>query len=126
MSGNGKTHSVEQPCAQLSRECVRVNITIETDEDDLIGGFRLKDGETVWPDGPVVEAFTQVELFFLLDEIDSHLIRLCVSSPVLEGKGVYLKKTNQYVRPADGFNVVLTANTKVRVLSLVCLFKHQC
>ena len=56
LSGNGKTHSVEQSCAQLSRECVRVNITIETDEDDLIGGFRLKDGETVWSDGPVVEA----------------------------------------------------------------------
>ena len=34
---------------------IRVNITIETDEDDLLGG-RLRDGQTVWQNGPVIEA----------------------------------------------------------------------
>ena len=111
LSGNGKTHSVEQSCAQLSRECVRVNITIETDEDDLIGGFRLKDGETVWSDGPVVEALKRGAVL-LLDEIDLASNKIMCLQSVLEGKGVYLKKTNQYVRPEPGFNVVATANTK--------------
>ena len=111
LSGNGKTHSVEQSCAQLSRECVRVNITIETDEDDLIGGFRLKDGETVWSDGPVVEALKRGAIL-LLDEIDLASNKIMCLQSVLEGKGVYLKKTNQYVRPEPGFNVVATANTK--------------
>ena len=111
LSGNGKTHSVEQACATLQRECVRVNITIETDEDDLIGGFRLVDGNTVWHDGPVVEALKRGAVL-LLDEIDLASNKIMCLQSLLEGNGVYLKKINEYVKPAPGFNVVATANTK--------------
>ena len=111
LSGNGKTHSVEQACAQLKRELVRVNITIETDEDDLLGGFRLQDGDTVWHDGPVVEAL-QRGAVLLLDEVDLASNKILCLQSLLEGKGVYLKKVNRYVKPADGFNVIATANTK--------------
>ena len=111
LSGNGKTHSVEQACAQLKRELVRVNITIETDEDDLIGGFRLVNGDTVWHDGPVVEALKRGAVL-LLDEVDLASNKIMCLQSLLEGKGVYLKKTNQYVKPAPGFTVVATANTK--------------
>jgi len=113
LSGNGKTHSVEQACSQLNREMVRVNISIETDEDDLIGGFRLLNGETVWSDGPVVEALKR-GCVLLLDEIDLASNKIMCLQSVLEGKGVYLKKTNEYVKPAPGFNIVATANTKGR------------
>ena len=111
LSGNGKTFSVEQACAQLGRELIRVNITIETDEDDLIGGFRLINGETVWHNGPVIEAL-QRGAVLLLDEIDlaSNII-LCLQS-ILEGKGVFLKKIGRWVEPGSGFNVIATANTK--------------
>ena len=111
LSGNGKTHSVEQACAQLKREMVRVNITIETDEDDLIGGFRLVNGDTVWHDGPVVEALKRGAVL-LLDEVDLASNKIMCLQSLLEGKGVYLKKTNEYVKPASGFTVVATANTK--------------
>ena len=111
LSGNGKTFSVEQACAQLGRELIRVNITIETDEDDLIGGFRLVDGATVWHNGPVVEAL-QRGAILLLDEIDLASNKILCLQSILEGKGVFLKKIGKYVRPADGFNVIATANTK--------------
>ena len=111
LSGNGKTFSVEQACAQLGRELIRVNITIETDEDDLIGGFRLVNGETVWHNGPVVEAL-QRGAVLLLDEIDLASNKILCLQSILEGKGVFLKKIGKYVRPANGFNVVATANTK--------------
>jgi MoxR-like ATPase len=113
LSGNGKTHSVEQACAQLKRDLVRVNVTIETDEDDLIGGFRLVNGETVWHDGPVVESLKRGAVL-LLDEIDLASNKIMCLQSLLEGKGVYLKKTNTYVKPAPGFNVIATANTKGR------------
>jgi MoxR-like ATPase len=111
LSGNGKTASVEQACAQLKRELIRVNITIETDEDDLIGGFRLVNGETVWHNGPVVEALERGAVL-LLDEIDLASNKILCLQSVLEGKGVFLKKIGKYVKPAAGFNVVATANTK--------------
>jgi hypothetical protein len=111
LSGNGKTFSVEQACAQLNREMIRVNITIETDEDDLIGGFRLVDGETVWHNGPVVDALERGAVL-LLDEIDLASNKILCLQSVLEGKGVFLKKIGRYVRPAVGFNVFATANTK--------------
>ena len=111
LSGNGKTFSVEQACAQLKRELIRVNITIETDEDDLIGGFRLVDGATVWHNGPVVEAL-QRGAILLLDEIDLASNKILCLQSILEGKGVFLKKIGKYVRPAAGFNVFATANTK--------------
>ena len=111
LSGNGKTLSVEQVCANLGRELIRVNITIETDEDDLIGGFRLVDGSTVWHNGPVVEAL-QRGAILLLDEIDLASNKILCLQSILEGKGVFLKKTGKYVKPALGFNVVATANTK--------------
>lgn len=111
LSGNGKTMMVEQVCAQEKRECVRVNITIETDEDDLIGGFRLVNGETVWQDGPVITAMTRGAVL-LLDEVDLGSNKMMCLQPVLEGKSVYLKKTNRVVHPAKGFNVIATANTK--------------
>ncbi len=111
LSGNGKTFSVEQACAQLKRELIRVNITIETDEDDLIGGFRLVDGATVWHNGPVVEALERGAIL-LLDEIDLASNKILCLQSVLEGKGVFLKKIGRYVKPSAGFNVFATANTK--------------
>ena len=111
LSGNGKTLSVEQACAQLGRELVRVNITIETDEDDLIGGFRLVDGATVWHDGPVIQALNRGAVL-LLDEIDLASNKILCLQSILEGKGVFLKKIGRYVKPAAGFTVVATANTK--------------
>ena len=111
LSGNGKTFSVEQACAQLKRELIRVNITIETDEDDLIGGFRLVNGETVWHNGPVVEALERGAVL-LLDEIDLASNKILCLQSILEGKGVFLKKIGRYVKPSAGFNVVATANTK--------------
>ena len=111
LSGNGKTFGVEQACAQLNREMIRVNITIETDEDDLIGGFRLVDGNTVWHNGPVVDALEKGAVL-LLDEIDLASNKILCLQSVLEGKGVFLKKVGRYVKPAPGFTVVATANTK--------------
>ena len=111
LSGNGKTFSVEQACAQLKRELIRVNITIETDEDDLIGGFRLVDGATVWHNGPVIEALERGAIL-LLDEIDLASNKILCLQSVLEGTGVFLKKIGKFVKPAAGFNVIATANTK--------------
>ena len=111
LSGNGKTFGVEQACAQLKRELIRVNITIETDEDDLIGGFRLVDGSTVWHNGPVIEALERGAVL-LLDEIDLASNKILCLQSILEGNGVFLKKIGRWVAPAAGFNVVATANTK--------------
>jgi|TARA_Y100000004_G_scaffold30615_2_gene31891 midasin (ATPase involved in ribosome maturation) len=111
LSGNGKTLNVLQSCAELNRECIRVNVTIETDEDDLLGGFRLVNGETAWHDGPVVDAMKRGAVL-LLDEIDLASNKIMCLQPILEGKGVFLKKINEYVEPAKGFNIVATANTK--------------
>tara|TARA_B100000427_G_scaffold249385_1_gene212531 strand:+ start:1545 stop:2639 length:1095 start_codon:yes stop_codon:yes gene_type:complete len=111
LSGNGKTLSVEQACAQLGRELIRVNITIETDEDDLIGGFRLVDGATVWHNGPVIEALERGAIL-LLDEIDLASNKILCLQPILEGNGIFLKKIGRFVNPRAGFNVVATANTK--------------
>ena len=111
LSGNGKTFGVEQVCAQLNRELVRVNITIETDEDDLIGGFRLVNGATVWHNGPVIEALERGAIL-LLDEIDLASNKILCLQSILEGNGVFLKKIGKFVRPTAGFNVIATANTK--------------
>ena len=111
LSGNGKTFSVEQACATLKRELIRVNITIETDEDDLIGGFRLLNGQTVWHNGPIIEALERGAIL-LLDEIDLASNKILCLQSILEGKGVFLKKIGRYVKPAPGFNVIATANTK--------------
>ena len=111
LSGNGKTFGVEQACAQAKRDLIRVNITVETDEDDLIGGFRLVDGSTVWHNGPVIEAL-QRGAVLLLDEIDLASNKILCLQSILEGKGVYLKKIGKQVTPAEGFTVVATANTK--------------
>jgi hypothetical protein len=111
LSGNGKTLMVEQVCAKLKRECYRVNITRQTDEDDLLGGFRLINGNTVWQDGPVVAAMKNGGIL-LLDEVDLASNNIMCLQPVLEGKGVFLKKIGQWVKPADGFTVFATANTK--------------
>ena len=111
LSGNGKTLMVEQACAKSNREMFRVNITVETDEDDLLGGFRLVNGETVWFDGPVIEAMRKGAVL-LLDEVDLASTKIMCLQPVLEGKGVFLKKINEYVDCQPGFNIVATANTK--------------
>jgi len=111
LSGNGKTFSVEQACAQLKRELIRVNITIETDEDDLIGGFRLVNGETAWHNGPVIEALERGAVL-LLDEVDLASNKILCLQSILEGKGVFLKKIGRFIKPAPGFNVIATANTK--------------
>ena len=111
LSGNGKTLMVKEVCAKLKREYVRANITVETDEDDLIGGFRLVNGETVWHDGPVVTAMKRGAVL-LLDEIDLASNKIMALQPVLEGSSIYLKKIGKWVHPAPGFTVIATANTK--------------
>jgi predicted protein tyrosine phosphatase len=111
LSGNGKTMMVEQVCAKQKRELIKVSVTIETDEDDLLGGFRLEDGETVFFKGPVVEAMERGAVL-LLDEVDLASNKIMCLQPVLEGNGVLLKKINEFVKPAPGFTIVATANTK--------------
>ena len=111
LSGNGKTLMVEQLHAELGKELIRVNITIETDEDDLLGGFRLVNGETKFVPGPVIEAMER-GCTLLLDECDLGSNKLLALQPVLEGKGVFLKKINKWIVPKKGFNVFATANTK--------------
>ena len=111
LSGNGKTLAVTQACAVAKREMIRVNITIETDEDDLLGGYRLRDGQTVWQNGPVLEAMERGAIL-LLDEIDLASNKIMCLQPILEGSGIYVKKINRYVKPKFGFNVIATANTK--------------
>jgi MoxR-like ATPase len=111
LSGNGKTTMVEQACAKAGRELVRTNITAETDEDDLLGGFRLQNGSTVFVYGPVIEAMKRGAVL-LLDEVDLASDRIMCLQPVLEGKGIFLKKISEFVVPAPGFMVVATANTK--------------
>ena len=111
LSGNGKTCMIHEVCAKLKRDLVRINITVETDEDDLLGGFRLVDGETVWQDGPIINAMRRGSVA-LIDEIDLASHKIMCLQPVLEGKPIYLKKINEVVYPAEGFNVVATANTK--------------
>ena len=111
LSGNGKTCMIHEVCAKLKRDLVRINITVETDEDDLLGGFRLVDGETVWQDGPIINAMRRGSIA-LIDEIDLASHKIMCLQPVLEGKPIYLKKINEVVYPAEGFNVVATANTK--------------
>lgn len=111
LSGNGKTTTIEQVCADLKREFFRCNITAETDESDLLGGFRLADGNTVFEYGPVINAMLRGGVL-LLDEIDLASSKIMALQPVLEGKPVFLKKINQWIRPAPGFTVFATANTK--------------
>ena len=111
LSGNGKTLLVKEVCAKLKREFVRANITIETDEDDLVGGLRLLNGETVWHDGPVVTAMKRGAIL-LLDEIDLASNKIMCLQPVLEGSSIYIKKIGKWVHPKKGFNVIATANTK--------------
>ena len=111
LSGNGKTTMIEQVCAKLGRECVRVNITNQTDADDLMGGFRLVAGDTVWQDGPVVSAMKRGAIL-LLDEMDTASHKIMCLMRVLEGKGAFLPKINAQIEPAPGFNVFATMNTK--------------
>jgi len=111
LSGNGKTFMVEQACAQTKREFLRVNISPETDEDDLVGGFRLIDGETKWFDGPVIQAMKRGSVL-VLDEIDRGSNKLMCLQGILEGKGILIKKTGEFVDPVEGFNIIATANTK--------------
>lgn len=111
LSGNGKTVMIHQACAENKKELIRVNITIETDEEDLIGGFRLINGETVWQDGPVIIAMKRGAKL-LLDEVDLGSNKLLCLQPVLEGKGIFVKKINQFISPQVGFNIFATANTK--------------
>ena len=112
LSGNGKTFGVEQACAATKREVIRVNFTVETDEDDLIGGFRLVDGETKFFHGPAIKAM-QRGAVLLLDEIDlANPAKVMCLQSILEGKGYFIKKTGEFVSPAAGFTVVATANTK--------------
>ena len=112
-SGNGKTMMVEQSAAKAKVPFLRVQITPETDEDDLIGGFRLINGETVFCKGPVIKAMEEGALL-LIDEIDRGTNKIMCLQGVLEGKPVLIKKTGETVTPAEGFNVIATANTKGR------------
>jgi len=111
LSGNGKTYMIDQACAAAARELIRVNITKETDENDLIGSYELIDGNTVWRDGPVLIAMKRGAIL-LLDETDYGSERLLCLQPVLEGKGYFNKKKGEYIEPAFGFNIMATANTK--------------
>ena len=111
LSGNGKTMMVEQVCAKLKRECYRVNVTIETDEDDLIGSNTLVDGNIVFREGPVLKAMRKGAVL-LIDEIDLASNKIMCLQSILEGSGYLNKKTGEYVTPEKGFTIVATANTK--------------
>lgn len=111
LSGNGKTMMVEQVCAKLKRECYRVNVTIETDEDDLMGGHTLQNGNIIFREGPVIKAMRKGAVL-LLDEVDLGSNKLMCLQSVLEGKGYLIKKTGEWVTPTPGFTIVATANTK--------------
>jgi MoxR-like ATPase len=111
LSGNGKTFMVEQACSKLNREFIRVQINPETDEDDLLGGFRLINGETVFSKGPVLKAMENGAIL-LLDEIDRATNKIMCLQGILEGKPVLVKKTGETITPKAGFNVIATANTK--------------
>jgi hypothetical protein len=113
LSGNGKTVMVEQVCAKLKREYIRVQISKNTDEDDLIGGFRLQNGETVFHKGPVIQAYERGAVL-LIDEIDRGTNSLLCLQGIMEGKPIIIKKTGELIAPAPGFTVVATANTKGR------------
>jgi len=113
LSGNGKTTMVEQVCADLGRECIRVNISIETDEDDLIGGNTLVDGNIVYREGPVLMAMKRGAIL-LIDECDRGSNKLMCLQAIMEGKPYLNKKTGEVVQPAAGFNIIATANTKGR------------
>src|SRR6056300_5557 len=113
LSGNGKTTMVEQICANLKREAIRVNISIETDEDDLIGGNTLVDGNVVYREGPVLTAMKRGAVL-ILDEVDRGSNKLMCLQAILEGKAYFNKKTGETVAPANGFTIVATANTKGR------------
>lgn len=114
LNGNGKTESVIQACAETKRKAIRVNFTIETDEDDLLGGYRLENGDTVWKDGPVIQAM-KLGAVLILDEIDrAHVGKVIALQSILEGNGHFIKKTGEYVSPQDGFTIIATANTKGR------------
>jgi len=113
LSGNGKTLMVEQVCAELSRECIRVNVSIETDESDLIGGPTLVNGNVVNRDGPVIIAMKRGAVL-LIDEVDRGSNKLMCLQGILEGKPYYNKKSGEVVHPAKGFNIIATANTKGR------------
>ena len=113
LSGNGKTLMVEQVCAELNRECIRVNISIETDEADLLGGYQLINGNTVYKDGPVLIAMKRGAIC-LIDEVDRGSNKLMCLQGILEGKPYYNKKTGEMIYPVNGFNVIATANTKGR------------
>ena len=111
LSGNGKTSMIHEVCAKLKRDLIRINITVETDEDDLLGGFRLRNGETVWEDGPLIVAM-KTGAVALIDEVDLASHKIMCLQPVMEGQPIYLKKINEIVYPQKGFNIVATANTK--------------
>jgi MoxR-like ATPase len=113
LSGNGKTLMVEQVCAELKRECIRVNISVETDETDLIGGPTLVNGNVVYRDGPVITAMKRGAIL-LIDEVDRGSNKLMCLQAILEGKPYFNKKSGEVVHPAEGFNVIATANTKGR------------
>lgn len=112
-SGNGKTLMVEQACAELNRECIRVNISIETDESDLIGSNTLVDGNIVYRDGPVITAMKRGSIL-LIDEVDRGSNKLLCLQGILEGKAYFNKKSGEYIHPKPGFNIIATANTKGR------------
>jgi MoxR-like ATPase len=113
LSGNGKTTMVEQVAAKLKRDCIRVNISVETDEEDLIGGNTLQDGNVIYREGPVLTAMRRGAIL-LIDEIDRGSNKLMCLQSVLEGKAYFNKKTGEVIRPTQGFNVIATANTKGR------------
>jgi MoxR-like ATPase len=112
LSGNGKTMMCEQISAKTKREVIRVNFTMETDEDDLIGGFRMLNGDTKFFKGPVVRAM-ELGAVLVLDEIDlGNPAKIMCLQSILEGKGYFIKKTGEFITPAAGFNIIATANTK--------------
>ena len=113
LTGNGKTTMVEQVCAKLKRECIRVNVSIETDEDDLVGGSTLIDGNVTFREGPVITAMKRGAVL-LIDEIDRGSNKLMCIQGILEGKSYFNKKNGEVIYPAEGFNVIATANTKGR------------
>ena len=111
-TGNGKSTMVEQICAKHKKPLIRVNLNMMTDEEQLIGSKTLVEGNVEVVEGPVLIAMRNGTTM-LLDEIDAGSANtlLCLQ-PILEGKPYYFKLKNEMIVPAEGFNIIATANTK--------------
>ena len=111
-SGTGKDIMIEQACAKLGRAMIRVQITRETKEDQLVGSKSLVNGNIVYEDGPIVWAAENGACINLSEISAGDANELLCLQHVLEGDAFFVKSANKWVTPKAGFCVIATDNTK--------------